>query len=61
MYTYYLYKIMKYLESFYDYVFCRDVELQPLDPREVIVDNDIDSLNRIINFYKIRKQEYKNS
>ena len=61
MYTYYLYQIYKYFESWYAYMFCRDIELQPLDPREVIMDNDIDSLNRIMNDYKFRKKEYKNS
>ena len=63
--NFYLDRVYYYLESWYYYFFCQDkeIELSPLDPRYTILDDDINSLNRIIHFYKagrVQKQE-KNS
>ena len=51
----YLDAVYSYVQEWYYYFFCKDQECIPLDPRNVIVDDDLVSLNRVMHYYKKRK------
>ncbi len=55
----YLDSILDFIHSWYYYFFCRDLEPIPLDPRNVIIDDDLVSLNRVMHYYKYKDKRVR--